>query len=105
VKLRWEAGCFVPEAAAGAPHQAAAFNTADQAYLDCLDATTAQGRNVFPFPGKGHAPKVFADMPQAKGMTWQGLAKAQERLFAAGKIANLPFGKPSKDAKRIERIP
>jgi RecA-family ATPase len=103
-KLRWEDGCYVLEGSAGAPQQAAAFNAADQTYLDCLDAATAQGRHVFPLPGKGHAPKVFADMPQAKSMTWQGLAKAQERLFAAGKIANVPFGKPSKDAKRIERL-
>jgi RecA-family ATPase len=103
VKLRWEDGCFVPEGSAGAPHQAAAFNTADQTYLDCLDAATAQGRNVFPLPGRGHAPKVFAEMPEAAGMTWQGLAKAQERLFAAGKIANVSFGSPSKDTKRIQR--
>ena len=104
VALRWEDGCYVLEGSTSAPQQAAAFNSADQTYLDCLDAATAQGRNVFPMPGKGHAPKVFADMPQAKGMTLQGLAKAQERLFAAGKIANVPFGKPSKDMKRIERI-
>ncbi|KJC37962.1 hypothetical protein UP06_30405 [Bradyrhizobium sp. LTSP857] len=103
VAIRWEEGSFVMKGSESAPAQAAAFNVADQAYLACLDAATAQGRNVFPMPGKGHAPKVFADMPQANGMTWQGLAKAQERLFAAGKIANVPFGKPSKDAKRIER--
>ena len=68
-KLRWEDGCYVLEGNQSAPVQAAVFNAADQTYLDCLDAATAQGRNVFPFPGKGHAPKVFADMPQAKGMT------------------------------------
>jgi RecA-family ATPase len=104
-KLRWEDGCYVLEGSASAPHQAAAFNAADQNYLDCLDAATVQGRNVFPMPGKGHAPKVFADMPQAKGMTWNALAKAQERLFAAGKIGNVPFGAPSKGTKRIERLP
>jgi RecA-family ATPase len=103
-KLRWEDGCYVLEGRASAPAQAAAYSSADQAYLDCLDATAAQGRNVFPLPGKGHAPKVFADMPQANGMTWQGLAKAQERLFAAGKIGNIPFGPKSKGGKRIERL-
>jgi RecA-family ATPase len=104
-KLRWEDGAYVLEGSASAPAQAAAYSGADQTYLDCLDAATAQGRNVFPFPGRGHAPKVFADMPQANGMTWQGFAKAQERLFAAGKIANVPFGKPCKGTKRIERLP
>jgi RecA-family ATPase len=105
VRLQWEDGCFVMQGTASAPAQAAAYSGADETYLACLDAATAQGRNVFPFPGKGHAPKVFADMPQAKGMTWQGLAKAQERLFAAAKIGNVAFGKPSKGGKRIERIP
>jgi RecA-family ATPase len=104
-RLRWEDGCYVLEGSASAPAQAAAFNIADQTYLDCLDAATAQGRNVFPMPGKGHAPKFFADMPQANEMTWQGLAKAQERLFAAGKIGNMLFGSPSKQTRRIERLP
>jgi RecA-family ATPase len=67
VKLRWEDGCFVPEASASTPQRAAAFNAADQVYLDCLDAATAQGRNVFPHTGRGYAPKVFAEMPEAKG--------------------------------------
>jgi RecA-family ATPase len=104
-KLCWEDGAYVIEGTASAPHQAAAHSIGDQTYLDCLDATATQGRNVFPFPGKGHAPKVFADMPQANGMTWQALAKAQERLFAAGKIGNVQFGSPSKQMKRIERLP
>jgi RecA-family ATPase len=105
VKLRWEDGCFVMEAATSAPHhQGAAHAGADQIYLDCLDAATTQGRNVFPMPGRGHAPKVFAEMEQAKGASWRSLAKAQERLFAANQIANVPFGKPSKGQKRIERI-
>jgi RecA-family ATPase len=103
-KLRWENGAYVLEGSASAPHQAAAFNAADQTYLDCLDAATAQGRNVFPAPGRGYAPKVFADMPQAGGMTWQGLAKSQERLFAAAKIANVPYGSPSRELKRIARV-
>jgi RecA-family ATPase len=42
VKLRWENGCFLPEGSTSAPQQAAAFNAADQTYLDCLDAATAQ---------------------------------------------------------------
>jgi RecA-family ATPase len=103
-KLCWEDGAYVIEGSASAPRQAAAHSIGDTTYLDCLDATATQGRNVFPFPGKGHAPKVFADMPQANGMTWQALAKAQERLFASGKIGNVQFGSPSKQMKRIERL-
>ena len=104
VKLHWEDGCYVLQASASAPHKAAAQATADSTYLACLDAATTQGRNVFPLPGKGHAPKVFADMPQSNGMTWQVLAKAQERLFASNQIWNAPFGAPSKGMKRISRV-
>jgi RecA-family ATPase len=53
-KLRWEDGCYVLESAASAPHQAAAFNVADQTYLDCLDAMTSQGRHVCYATGRGY---------------------------------------------------
>ena len=103
VKLQWEDGCFVLEASASAPHQAAVYSQADQAYLDCLDAMTAQGRHVCHAKGRGFAPKAFAELPQANGMTWKAFQAAQERLFAAGTIENIPYGPPSKGTKRIAR--
>jgi RecA-family ATPase len=103
VKLRWEDGCFVPEGSASAPQQAAAFNAADQTYLDCLDAATAQGRHVCYATGRSYAPKAFAEMPQANGMMWRAFASAQERLFAAGLIENVPYGPKSKGTKRVAR--
>jgi RecA-family ATPase len=102
-KLQWESGCYVLEGSASAPRQAAAYSGADQTYLDCLDAMTAQGRHVCYAPGRGYAPKAFADMPQAKGMTLRAFAAAQERLFAAGKIENVAYGPPSKGTKQIAR--
>jgi RecA-family ATPase len=103
VKLRWEDGCFVPEGSASAPQQAAAFNAADQTYLDCLDAATAQGRHVCYATGRSYAPKAFAEMPQANGLTWRAFASAQERLFAGGMIENVSYGPPSKGTKRVAR--
>jgi hypothetical protein len=103
VRLRFEDGCFVPEGSGSAPAQAAAFNAADQAYLDCLDAMTAQGRHVCYAPGRNYAPKAFAEMPQANGMTWRAFQKAQERLFGADAIENVGYGSPSKGTKRIAR--
>ena len=81
VKLRWEDGCFVMETAASAPHHAAAHSSADQRYLECLDACTAQGRHVFAMPGRGYAPKTFADMPQANSTTWQAFASSAGAAF------------------------
>jgi RecA-family ATPase len=103
VKLRWEAGCFVLQGEAPAPARAAAERAADQVYLDCLDAMTAQGRHVCPGRGRGYAPKAFAEMPQANGLSWRAFQSAQERLFAAGTIENVAYGPPSKGTKRIAR--
>lgn len=83
--------------------QGAAYSLADQTYLECLDAATAQGRHVCHAKGRSYAPKAFADMPQANGMTWKAFQSAQERLFAAGRIENVAYGPPSKGTKRIAR--
>jgi RecA-family ATPase len=103
VRLQWEEGCFVMEGTASAPHQAAANTTAEQRYLECLDAIAAQGRHVCHAPGRGYAPKAFAGMPQASGLTWRAFQQAQERLFAAGTIENVPYGPKSKGTKCIAR--
>jgi RecA-family ATPase len=103
VRLQWEDGCFVMEGTASAPHRAAANTTAEQRYLECLDAVTTQGRHVCHAPGRGYAPKAFADMPQAQGMTARAFQSAQERLFAAGTIENVTHGPPSRATKRIAR--
>jgi RecA-family ATPase len=105
VKLRWEDGAFVLQGAVAAPAQAAAFRAADRAYLDCLDVATAQGRNVFAATGRGHAPKVFAGMPEAKGTSARAFRFAQERLFSDGLIWNEPYGPASKESRRIARKP
>ncbi|MCG2639657.1 MULTISPECIES: AAA family ATPase [Bradyrhizobium] len=103
VTLQWEDGCFVMEGTASAPHQAAAHANAEQRYLECLDAVTAQGRHVCHAPGRSYAPKTFAEMPQAGGMTWRAFQAAQERLFATGAIENVPYGPKSKGTKCIAR--
>lgn len=103
VRLQWEQGCFVLEGTASAPHQAAANTTAEQRYLECLDAMTTQGRHVCPGKGRGYAPKEFAEMPQANGMMAKAFQAAQERLFAAGTIEAIPYGPPSRGTKRIAR--
>jgi RecA-family ATPase len=105
VRLRWQAGVFVPVGSAAPLAQVAAEADADAAYLDCLDAATAQNRRVYPEPGRGFAPKVFEDMPQARGLRWRALHKAQERLFAAERVRVVESGPPSKRVRQIARTP
>jgi RecA-family ATPase len=104
-KLRFEDGCFVLQGASPAPIQAAAHSAAEQTYLACLDLLTAQGREVREHSGRGYAPSVFADMPEANGITARAFKAAQERLFSAGLIHNETVGPPSKRTKHIARKP
>lgn len=103
IRLRWEEGCFVPASAPPAPASVAAQRSAEQAYLACLDVCTARAQNVFPLPGRGYAPTVFADMAEAKGHTRKALEAAQQRLFDGNAIENASFGPPSRKSRRIAR--
>jgi AAA domain len=104
-KLRFEDGCFVLQGASPAPIQAAAHSAAEQTYLACLDLLTAQGREVREHSGRGYAPSVFADMPEANGVSARAFKSAQERLFSGGLIHNETVGPPSKRTKHIARKP
>jgi RecA-family ATPase len=105
VKLRWEDGCFVMQGETPAPARAAAEAVADQAYLDCLDIATVQGRNVFEATGRSYAPAVFAAMPEVKvkGISARAFVAAQERLLSAGLIWNEPYGPPSRNSRHLAR--
>ena len=61
-------------------------NGENAAFLRCLAACTAQRRNVSHQPGINYAPKIFAGMPEAKGIKQKGLEAAMERLLHLGEI-------------------
>ena len=58
----------------------------NDAFLRCLALCTAQRRNVSHQPGSNHAPKVFAAMPEAKGLKKADFAAAMERLLSRNVI-------------------
>lgn len=58
----------------------------DVAFLRCLDAATEQRRSVSHMPAANFAPKVFAAMPEASGVSRKALEQAMERLFASKEI-------------------
>lgn len=105
VRLRWENGIFVLASGAASPQQIAAEHAIERAYLDCLDAATAQGLHVFPHKGRGFAPKIFEAMPQAAGNGCRALETAQARLLAARHIHVVAIGPPSRQVRKIERTP
>jgi RecA-family ATPase len=103
VRLRWKNGVFVPEGGVGTLERIATEAAIDQAYLDCLDAIHASGRQIGPYPGKAYAPTIFEKMPQAQNYRAKALGAAQERLFNAGRIEVIKIGPPSKSLDRIVR--
>ena len=56
------------------------------AFLRCLDAVTEQRRHVSHMPAANFAPKVFAGMSEASGVSRKALEQAMERLFSSGEI-------------------
>ena len=104
VKLRWKAGLFVPEGIASAHQRSAAEAKVDDAFLRCLDAVIAQGRDVSAKKSNAFAPAVFEGMPEANGAKRAGLAQAMERLFSARKIKVETSGPPSKRRARLVRV-
>jgi RecA-family ATPase len=90
IRLRWERGVYVAEDGLGAGGGMVASierGRVDNIFLACLDATLAQDRAVSDSRNAGnYAPKRFASMSQANGAKVYDLAKAMERLFAAGAI-------------------
>lgn len=83
-------------------------NGGNDAFLRCLALCTSQGRNVSHQPGSNHAPKVFAAMPEAKGLKKADFAAAMERLLSLGRIecdAELwrgPDRKPRRGIRLVE---
>jgi RecA-family ATPase len=104
ITLRWKNGLFVPEAAPSHIERAAAEAPINDTFLRCLDAKTAQGIIVVAAPGRGYAPSVFEDMPEAGGLKSRALAPAMERLLSSGRIKVETFGPPSKQRTRLVRV-
>jgi len=89
VLVRWENGRFVPVVQTGSESGALggiSRRNAETAFLDALDAATAQGRPVSHSKGANFAPKIFVGMPQSAGFKIYDLNRAMERLFANGLI-------------------
>ncbi|MFN0045537.1 MAG: AAA family ATPase [Sphingorhabdus sp.] len=99
--FRWHKGAFVcdnelPSDYVAEMAHAAAIVQENDRFLECLDASIAQGRNVSHAVGSNNAPKVFASMPESRGMPKEAFERALNRLLSLGVIeANKPVQKYS----------
>jgi RecA-family ATPase len=61
-------------------------NAENDAFLRCLATCTEKRRAVSHNPGTNYAPKIFAGMPEAKGVAVKAFKGAMERLLHIGEI-------------------
>ena len=106
ISLHWRDGSFERQHPPSGFEAGVERRTADTAFLEALDALTAQRRKTNSYPNQSnYAPKMMVGMSEASGFRRRDLAKAMERLFHAGKIVLLDSGTPSRPRQYIARPP
>jgi RecA-family ATPase len=106
IKLRWQNGLFLPQAAMGTFDKMAAEQAADSLFLKLLEKLQEQGRNVSHHKSaNSYAPPVFARDPDAKasGIRKPALVEAMDKLFAAKRIKVESYGRPSNPHTKLVR--
>jgi RecA-family ATPase len=101
IGIRWKAGRFALDGPVGGFDKIAAGAKADATFLDLLARFEREGRDLSPNQSATFAPSVFAEQPDANGMSSKALRAAMNRLFAAKRIKTEKSGPPSKRRSRI----
>jgi archaellum biogenesis ATPase FlaH len=101
IAMRWQAGVFVPLALTAGGESAAANAKAERVFVELLTRYTAQDRPVSLSPSAAYAPKIFETEARAHGVGKRALTLAMGRLLDYGRIANVPYGPPSRGTKRL----
>lgn len=102
IELTWRDGVFVPNAPDAGLDRMAKRHKADRVFLKLLRIFTEQGRQVNSGGGQTYAPSVFADHPEAEGVTRAALRDAMERLLHSGRVVNVESGKPSRRRSHLQ---
>lgn len=91
IELTWKDGFFEPAQANRPSDPRSKRSLAEIVFLDCLREVARQGRYVTDSGNASNfAPRTFAQMPSAKGLTKYELQAAMQRLFAANRIVKGP---------------
>lgn len=108
--LRWHCGAFRLEAEipAGESSAGSRERMEDQRFLDCLAERNADQRPVSKHTQArdSYAPKAFAAMPSAGGVTVEQFTGAMERLLATGIIeqVELDYAKPGSPGHKADGL-
>jgi hypothetical protein len=105
IPLEWRGKLLVPVLPSTGILGTIERRAAERVFLDLLDAATRQGRNVSDSKHAGnYAPRTFAASPNAERYSQKELAKAMERLFAAGELRMERYGRAGDERRRMVRI-
>lgn len=103
--LSWKDGVLVAEDQPGGVFAGIEQRSAEQAFLDGLEALASQRRFVSPARNAGnYGPKMIAATKYGKRHGRGGLTKAMERLFDMGKIRVEGYGRPHDTRQRIAAV-
>jgi RecA-family ATPase len=103
IRMRWHQGIFIPETGPSSLKQRAEARKAEEVFFALLGRFDKQERTVSANFGPTYAPKVFADHPDAAGITKGAFQEAMTRLLDGGKIRNERYGPPSRQRTRLRR--
>jgi RecA-family ATPase len=109
ITVAWRDGVYVPEPKSGSFEREAADQKVEELFLTLLRRLDGQGRRVTnTVNSTAYAPTVFADEPEAKGLSQakKTFTEAMKRLFAASRIrvGKDKTGAPSKRKERLEEV-
>jgi RecA-family ATPase len=105
IRMRWQRGVFVTEGAASSGDPIVTAAKAERVFLEQLDRTNGHNVRVSASPNaNNYAPKVFTKDALKQGVKKRDLVEAMARLMDRGKIENAPYGAPSRDNHRLQRV-
>jgi RecA-family ATPase len=105
VVLKYQAGMFLPLPELASLDQLALAARAQDVFLTILQRFERENRHVSDKPGRGYAPKEFAQEDEAKKahLSRDDLRKAMLALFKDQRIWNQPYGRTDRPNYRIAR--
>jgi hypothetical protein len=105
IRMRWQKGVFVTEGVATSGDPIVTAAKAERVFLELLDRTNGHSVRVSASPNaNNYAPKVFTKDALKQGVKKRDLVDAMARLMDRGKIENAPYGAPSRDNHRLQRV-
>jgi RecA-family ATPase len=105
IDLEWRDKLLLPIVSSSGVLGTIERRVCDRVFLDLLDATKRQGRNVSDSKhASNYAPKIFAASPNAERYIEKDFRYAMERLFATNQIHLEKYGRKADERTRIARL-